>query len=216
MPITVSKQEEKTMSKPTEKFKSDVMKKLKDANTALFSQPSKTVQPGWKRDPTLKGGTIDDIELKPEFKKLIQKCGAKLILRGDSDPQYRFRHSTGEEQIIVPWPQQFENEEAFYRVLLHELGHWSGREHRLNREMGELDCCRYHSVMGAVEEITAELASVMLAEHFGFTPHYMRAVEYINGYLAHVAKNAPEDKRDLFVLASQQANDVADYITSLT
>ena len=200
------------MSKPTTEFKMNTLKKLKATNVALRSH----IGPSWKEDPTLKDGSIEDIELKPEFKELLQKCGAKLILKGASDPQYTFKRSTGEEQIVVPWPQQFETEEAFYRVLLHELGHWSGREHRLNREMGELACCKYHSVMGAVEEITAELGSVMLAEHFGFTPHYARAVDYINGYLNHIAEHAPEDTQDLFKLATHQASDVVDYITSLT
>lgn len=204
------------MSKLSLEFKRDVLKKLKEANLTLMKKPNGMVDPGWEKMPHLGDGSIEQVELRPEFKKLLNNCDVSVQFCSDDNPVFARNGWTGEERIMIPWPQQFENEEGFYRVLLHELGHWTGTKKRLNREMGRLDCCKYHSALGAVEEITVELASVMLAEHFGFVPNYVRAADYINGYLNHVVKNAPEDKDELLKLATAQAVEVVDHIASLT
>ena len=203
------------MTKITPEFTAGVIKKMKSAGVSLESHT--VYNKGWVEDTNLGKGSIEQIELKPQFKQLLKNCGISPTLDPKNAPSYSFRKSTGQEKLNVPWPQQCENEESFYRILFHELTHWSGREHRLKREMGELDCCRYHSLLGATEEITAELASVILAEHFGFVPNYERAAFYINGYLAHIAREAPDKdtRKTLMNMAASQAREAAEYLASL-
>ncbi|MDK7178388.1 zincin-like metallopeptidase domain-containing protein, partial [Micrococcus luteus] len=39
------------------------------------------------------------------------------------------------DEIILPLKEQFKSSEHYYSTALHELGHWSGHESRLNRDL---------------------------------------------------------------------------------
>jgi antirestriction protein ArdC len=53
--------------------------------------------------------------------------------------------------------------QSYYAVLLHELTHWSGAPHRLNREFGE----RFGDEAYAMEELVAELGAAFMCSAFG-------------------------------------------------
>jgi antirestriction protein ArdC len=53
--------------------------------------------------------------------------------------------------------------ESYYAVLLHELTHWSGASHRLNREFGK----RFGDHAYAMEELVAELGAAFLCAALG-------------------------------------------------
>lgn len=94
--------------------------------------------------------------------------------------------------------------EAFYSTALHELTHWSGAEHRLNREKGR----KYGDTKYAFEELVAELGAAMLCAALGISsgtrPDH---AQYIDGWL----KALKSDKKFIFSAASQ-AQKAADYL----
>lgn len=55
--------------------------------------------------------------------------------------------------------------ESYYSVLLHELTHWSGAPHRLNRVFGK----RFGDQAYAMEELVAELGAAFLCAAFGIS-----------------------------------------------
>lgn len=112
----------------------------------------------------------------------------------------RYRHST--DSIEMPDPDWFvateagSAEEAYYAVLLHELTHWSGAPHRLNRTFGK----RYGDEAYAFEELVAELGAAFMCAMFGIStePRPDHA-----GYVASWLKVLRTDSRAIFTAASK-------------
>jgi antirestriction protein ArdC len=73
------------------------------------------------------------------------------------------------DYIDMPAPEQFVGTptssptEAYYAVLLHELVHWSGAPHRIDRTFGK----RFGDADYAFEELVAELGAAFLCSAFG-------------------------------------------------
>src|SRR5690242_12212684 len=57
------------------------------------------------------------------------------------------------DQIYLPERGAFEGIEHFYATALHELGHWTGHERRMNRDLSN----RFGTQAYAAEELVAEL-----------------------------------------------------------
>lgn len=115
---------------------------------------------------------------------------------------YRHRSSNGEGDFIqMPDLALFTGTatttptEARYSTELHELGHWAGASHRLNREFGE----RFGDNAYAFEEIVAELASAFNCAHLEITntPRADHAQ-----YIAHWLEILKGDKKAIFTAAS--------------
>ena len=79
--------------------------------------------------------------------------------------------------------EQFPTAEDYYSTLLHELGHWTGHENRLNRDMSG----DKHSLEYAREELTAELVSIYLAFETGIKPKLDQSAAYIDSWLRNVS-----------------------------
>jgi len=92
--------------------------------------------------------------------------------------------------------------ESYYGVLLHELTHWTGAEHRLKRDYGK----RFGDEAYAREELVAELGSAFLCSWLGITaePRQDHAA-----YLGSWLKVLKSDSRAIFTAASaaQEAHD---------
>lgn len=97
--------------------------------------------------------------------------------------------------------------ESYYGVLLHELTHWTGASHRLNRELGT----RFGSMAYAMEELVAELGAAFLCADLKITnePRPDHAA-YIQSWLE-VLK---QDRKAIFVAASQ-ASRATDFLSDL-
>jgi antirestriction protein ArdC len=97
--------------------------------------------------------------------------------------------------------------ESYYAVLLHELTHWTGAKHRLDRQFGE----RYREDAYAMEELVAELGAAFLCADLKITndlrPDH---AAYINSWL-NVLKN---DRKAIFT-ASSQASRATDFLSDL-
>jgi len=95
--------------------------------------------------------------------------------------------------------------ECYYSVLLHELVHWTGASHRLNRDLSD----RFGGKGYAMEELVAELGAAFLCSklEIASTPRADHAA-----YIANWLEVLKADKRAIFTAASQ-ASEAADYLT---
>jgi len=108
----------------------------------------------------------------------------------------RAYYSPLEDRIHMPNLDRFEDSNAFYAVLSHELTHWTGRDERCPRRFRP-------TISGtanyAREELIAELGAAFLCADLGLslTPRPDHA-EYIAGWLEVLRK----DKRAIFQAAA--------------
>lgn len=113
-----------------------------------------------------------------------------------------------QDSIQMPQPEYFHSTEEYYTTLLHEGGHATGHQSRLDRD---LLVGRFGDEAYAFEELVAELASVFMAQHYGIAqsetidPNHLK---YVKSWLK-VLKNDPTAIQK----AARLAEDAASYIT---
>lgn len=106
------------------------------------------------------------VVINEEIAEFIKAIGAD-VRHGSHMAVYR----RSGDYIELPSPDQFIGSptssptEAYHAVLLHELTHWTGAEHRLNREFGK----RFGDKAYAFEELVAELGAAFLCSAFRIT-----------------------------------------------
>ncbi len=105
---------------------------------------------------------------------LIAATGARVERGGDQ----AFYH-IGSDTIRVPEQESFFEPINFYRTALHELTHWSGAKHRLNRDFSG----RFGSAAYAFEELVAEMGSAFLCASLAIVPT-VRHADYLGHWLA--------------------------------
>lgn len=135
--------------------------------------------------------------IRPEVEALIARSGAQLRLGGD-----RAFYAPTLDSIQVPRPEAFFEPVNWHRTALHELGHWSGAPHRLNRD---LSGC-FGSAKYAREELVAEISAAFTCAALGITPT-VRHADYIADWLQVLR----EDDRAI-VRAASAASKAADYL----
>jgi antirestriction protein ArdC len=90
----------------------------------------------------------------------------------------------------------------YYRTCFHELGHWTGHETRLARDLPH----SFGSKPYAREELVAEMASAFVCASLSIAPT-VRHTDYIGSWLEALR----EENRAIFRAASQ-ASKAADFI----
>lgn len=115
-------------------------------------------------------------------------------------------YSPSMDKIQLPLKEQFNSEGDYYVTALHELGHWSGHESRLNRDLSH----PFGSTGYAKEELRAEIGSYMLSSKLGidFNPEQHHA--YIENWVSIL-----EDQPTEIFRASADASKIASFITGL-
>jgi antirestriction protein ArdC len=107
--------------------------------------------------------------------------------------------------VSMPAFAAFNGADQFYNVVFHELGHWTGAKHRLDRDLKG----RFGERAYAAEELVAELCAAFLAAEFSFNGDVRHA-----GYIATWAKLLRDDSRAFFTACSK-AQAAADYLRGL-
>jgi antirestriction protein ArdC len=107
----------------------------------------------------------------------------------------------------MPPRECFTDEPRYYSTVLHELAHWSGAKHRLNRLT---DNQPFGSPAYAQEEIRADLSSLFLSAELGIPYDPKDQASYIQSWIK-VLKN---DKNEVF-RAAADASKACDYLHSL-
>jgi antirestriction protein ArdC len=117
------------------------------------------------------------------------------------------------DYIAMPEPRQFTGTptssptESYYAVLLHELTHWTGAAHRINRVFGKQFGDREY----ACEELVAELGAAFLCSAFGIVnqPRPDHAA-----YISHWLDILGRDNRAIFK-AARMAQEAVEYMRTL-
>ena len=145
-----------------------------------------------------------DIEDKPflnnvDIDNMVSNTGASIRHSGNS-AYYR----PSEDYINMPVKSDFNDEAGYYATLLHELTHWSGAKHRLDRTKGK----RFGDTAYAFEELIAELGSAFLCEKYAVKGD-IRHEGYIQSWL-----QALKNDNKMIFKASAYAQKSTDYIVN--
>ncbi|SCC93177.1 hypothetical protein THIX_30405 [Thiomonas sp. X19] len=126
-------------------------------------------------------------------------------LRFATHPQHAF-YSPRRDEVSLPPRERFKSAEGYYGTALHEIGHATGAQPRLNRE-GITGGHRFGSEAYAKEELRAELFSTFMAAETGI-PH---DEEQHKAYIQSWAKVLQHDKHEIF-RAAAEAGKAVDYV----
>ena len=127
----------------------------------------------------------------------VQATGVEMRF-GGNEAYYHPRF----DYIQCPPPAAFSSPEAMFGVQAHELAHWTGAEHRLNRTFGK----RFGDSAYQMEELVAEISAAQLCAVMGIAPS-LRHAAYIQSWLTLMKS----DRRAIFTAASQ-ASAAVDYL----
>jgi antirestriction protein ArdC len=135
----------------------------------------------------------------PDVEAFIAATGAAIRIRGDSA-----HYTPSIDTITMPDRERFfatttaSLAQNWYAILLHELVHWTGADHRLARTFGK----RFGDEAYAMEELVAELGAAFLCGDLGLSvtvrPDHAC-------YLASWLKVLKGDNRAIFTAASAAA-----------
>jgi len=149
---------------------------------------------------------IPPIELKEthqwdankEIDKLVRNAGVNLSHGGNSA-----FYNPVTDRVQMPHKEQFPTPRDYYATLMHEMGHWTGHETRLDRPM----VAHFGSEAYAKEELRAEIASLMLESKFGLPHNFGNHAAYVQSW-AKILKDEPVE----IMRASADAQKIADYV----
>jgi len=149
-----------------------------------------------------------EVETNEQIDAFVSATRA-IIWHGSPVAQYRRQGDC----IDMPSPEQFTGTpassptEAYYAVLLHELTHWTGAPHRIDRSFGK----RFGDRDYAFEELVAELGAAFLCSAFRIVnePRPDHAA-YISSWLDILDR----DRKAIFTAASM-AQEAVEYLRAL-
>ncbi|HEY7248364.1 MAG TPA: zincin-like metallopeptidase domain-containing protein [Xanthobacteraceae bacterium] len=128
-------------------------------------------------------------------------CTNATIREGFGEAYYR----PGDDYISLPSFSAFKSAAYFYATAFHELGHWTGHESRLDRDLRH----RFGERAYAAEELVAELCAAFLCAEFSIDGD-LRHAGYIQSWIGLLKT----DKRAFFTACSR-AQAAADYLRGL-
>ncbi len=134
---------------------------------------------------------------------LLERSQA-IIRHGEIDRAF-YRPAT--DSIHLPHKHQFATPGDYYATALHELGHWSGHESRLNRDLSH----PFGSEGYAKEELRAEIASLMLSGELGIGHDPGQHAAYVGSWI----KALQEDPFEIF-RAAADAEKIREFVLELS
>ncbi len=153
---------------------------------------------GLEAHPAPEAGELDWSPVE-RAEELLERSGAMI----EHDQVNRCFYAQREDRIHLPPKENFRDAESYYSTALHELGHWTGHESRLGRDMGG----GFGSEGYAREELRAELASYMLAMELGIGHDPGNHAAYVQSWVKELREKPLEILR-----ASEDAMKVVDFV----
>jgi antirestriction protein ArdC len=134
-------------------------------------------------------------------------CAAFLASTGAD-----IRHGAGQacyirkqDCIMMPTFEAFKSAAGYYATALHELVHWTGAPHRLDRTKGKV----FGDKAYAAEELVAELGAAFLCAEFGFDT-VTQSASYIQSWIKML-----RDNPRAFITAASAASKATEYLRGL-
>jgi len=137
---------------------------------------------------------------------ILKESGAEIQF---NDRQGAFYHP-GRDFISLPNKGRFVDESAFYATALHELGHWTGHESRLARDMSG----GFGSINYAKEELRAEISSMMVGRELNIGHDPGQHAAYVKSWVS-VLKDDPKEILRAAADAEKIRNMVMNYARDL-
>lgn len=134
--------------------------------------------------------------------KILQASGA-TIKHGEHDRAY---YRPASDSIHLPQRAQFPTAANYYATALHEMGHWTGHETRLDRDLSH----PFGSAGYAKEELRAEIASMILGSELGTAHDPGQHAAYVESWI----KALQDDPLEIF-RAAADAEKIQDYVLAL-
>ena len=128
---------------------------------------------------------------------------SKIVYGGS---QAFYRPST--DEVHLPEREKFKSTQSFYDTAFHEIGHSTGHQSRLNRELSG----GFGSQSYAMEELRAEIASIFMAQDLGIEPSEDR-LQNNAAYIQSWKDEIKENPNALFT-AIADADKIARYVSS--
>lgn len=141
------------------------------------------------------------VELDANYAAFVAATGARISHGGD-----KAFYMPSVDAIQMPPVPAFNSIDSYKSTELHELTHWTGAKHRLNRDFSG----RFGSEAYAFEELIAEIGAAFLCASLGVTAELRHA-----GYLQSWLKVLKSDNKAIFTAASQ-ASKAADLLRSFS
>lgn len=142
--------------------------------------------------------TVEKIAAVEKIAQGMQRDGLELGHGGD-----RAYYSPARDAVQMPHRDQFESPQAYAGTLLHELGHATGGENRLNRPLANA----FGTPEYAREELVAELSSAFASAETGVQFDDKNHAAYIGSWL----EALKGDKHAVFA-AAKDASKAVDYL----
>ena len=182
---------------------------------------------GLLEKPYIKNFTVFNAEqidgLPPLIKKPLPEltwsrdnAAERILIASKAEIEHQYGnnayYSPIKDKIVLPEKTQFADAGSYYAVALHELGHWTGHESRLNRQLMN----QFGSDDYAREELRAEIASMMINRELGMPHDPERHATYVNNWVSVLEKDPTEilhacrdaQKIQKYVLSFQQQQQI--------
>ncbi len=147
----------------------------------------------------LQGVRVESWGTDKRAEQILRQSQAHII----HDQRNSAFYSPTTDEIHLPPKLAFPDAERYYATALHELGHWTGHQDRLNRELAN----SFGTGDYAREELRAELSSYFVCNKLGIIHDPGRHASYIDGWIAVLKK----DHNELF-RAAKDAEQISEYV----
>ena len=140
----------------------------------------------------------NDISESEVVEKISKGLGVDIEHSGGDMAYY----SPGKDKICLPLKETFFDDYEYNSTALHELGHSTGAEHRLNRDLSDNNY--------AYEELVAEITSCFMGEYISAEmtdSHFENHKAYIANWASEI-----EDDNAYLINAIKDAEAAADYM----
>lgn len=117
--------------------------------------------------------TFDNIE---KCEQILKNLDVPIVHTLGSNEAYYMPNT---DTIHLPAKEQFTSTEAYYSVAFHELGHATGHEKRLNRDLSG----RFGTEEYAKEELRAEIYSYLQARELGIAYNLENHQSYVKSWV---------------------------------
>ncbi len=144
-------------------------------------------------------GRVESWEADNKAERILGQSGA-CIIHDQRDSAF---YSLKSDEIHLPPKLAFPDSGRYYATALHELGHWSGHQDRLNRELAN----RFGTADYAREELRAELSSYFVCNNLGIIHDPGQHASYINSWIEVLKK----DHNELF-RAAKDAEQISEFV----
>ncbi|HDX6309637.1 TPA: DUF1738 domain-containing protein, partial [Campylobacter fetus subsp. venerealis] len=145
---------------------------------------------------------IDEFKTIEAAENIIKNSGAKIVHKGNNA-----YYQPNSDTITLPPKESFISESAYYATALHELGHWSGHESRLNRDLNH----PFGSDGYAKEELRAEISSFLNSAKLGLDYDPGQHLSYIGSWVK-ILKDKPTE----IFKATSDATKIVCFISELS